>query len=105
MSISLPELAAREGPFRARVHSLERSLYQVTVFVDGREQLLLDAGGQIFRRRSINAVREALEELVLEELVLRQESAFDEMIGQPCRQGGNALEVPLATRNGPPQPG
>jgi len=104
VSIALSELAARKGPFRAWVHSLERSLYQVTVWVDGREQLLLDAGGKTFSRRSINAVREALEDVELEELVLRQASAYDEMIGQPMRQRENTLEVPLAIRNGPPQP-
>ena len=100
MTISLTELGARQGPFRATVHSFERSLYQVTVCVDGREHLLLEESGRTFRRRSINAVREALAEVALEELVLRQESAYDEMIGQPVRQQDNALVVPLAPRNG-----
>lgn len=99
MTISLTELGSMEGPFKATVHSLERSLYQVTVVVDGREQLLLEDSGRTFRRRSINAVREALEGVALGELALRQESAYDEMIGHPPRERDNALTVPLATRN------
>lgn len=100
MTISLTELGARQGPFKVTVHSFERALYQVTVLVDGREELLLEEGGRTFRRRSINAVREALAEVALAELVLRQESAYDEMIGQTVRHQDNALVVALAPRNG-----
>ncbi len=101
MTISLRELGSMEGPFKATVHSLERSLYQVTVVVDGRERLLVEDSGRAFRRRSINAVREALSGVALQDMALRQVSAYDEMIGHPPREYDNALTVPIAPRNEP----
>lgn len=96
MSIRLPDLVAIGQPVVVIVHSLDRSLYHITVAVDGREQLLLDATGKTLRCRSINAVRERLAGIEVERMVLRQNSAYDEMIGHPPRQADNTLEVGLA---------
>ena len=101
MAMRLADLACLTDPFTAIVHSFERSLYQVTVCVDGTEHLLQDDAGKTFRRRSINAVREALAGLPIEKLTLRQQSAYDEMIGQPLREGCNSLEVGLALPESP----
>jgi hypothetical protein len=78
------------------VHSLEQALYQVTVMVDGSEALLTENDGSLFRRHSLNAVREALSGLRISRLRLRHTSAYDEMIGQPLRDNSNALEVSLS---------
>jgi hypothetical protein len=84
------------------VHSLQHALYQVTVIVDGHECVLTENDGKTFRRHSLSAVREALQVLPLASLTLKQHSAYDEMIGQPIREGENALEVPLALDSYPP---
>ena len=78
------------------IHSLEQALYQVTLEVDGEERLLVEKDGRTFRRHSLQQVREALQTLPVASLRLRQQSAYDEMIGQPAREGSNVLEVTLS---------
>ncbi len=96
MKISINDLRQSSEPFVMVIHSLEQALYQVTVIVDGEEALLIDEDGGIFRRHSLNAARDALQDVPLRQLTLRHSSAYDEMIGQPVRQESNALEVSLA---------
>lgn len=96
VKLTLSTLAVSPGPCPATVHSLEQALYQVTVLHEGMEKLLSEDNGRILRRRSLLEVKEALAGLPLSSLVLRQQSAYDEMIGQAPREGDNTLEVPLA---------
>ena len=84
------------------IHSLDQALYQVTLVIDEREHLLVENNGKTFRRHSLQQVREALQTLPVASLVLRQQSAYDEMIGQPVREGSNVLEVPLSLEQYPP---
>jgi len=93
---SFRDVVLRGEPVFATIHSLEQALYQVTVIVDGQECLLTEDDGKTFRRHSLSAVHKALQVLPLKCLTLKQQSAYDEMIGQPAREGDNALEVPLA---------
>ena len=83
------------------IHSLEQALYQVTVVIDGEERLLVENDGKTFRRHTLQQVREALQSMPVASLVLRQQSAYDEMIGQPLRETSNALEVPLSLEQYP----
>ena len=96
MKLTLSALAASPRACAATVHSLEQALYQVTVLHEGAEKLLRENDGRVFRRRSLLEVKEALADLPVASLVLRQQSAYDEMIGQAPREGDNTLEVPLA---------
>ena len=96
MSISLDELFNVGGALKGVVHSIEGSIYRLSVVVDGREMRVLDRDGKAFRRRSMPEVREALQGTCVEGLVLRQQSAYDEMIGQSVRLEANTLEVHLA---------
>ena len=96
MSISLSELFNVGGAVKGVVHSIEGSIYRLSVVIDGREERVLDSDGKAFRRRSIEEVREALQGTCVEKLVLRQQSAYDEMIGQSVRLEANTLEVQLA---------
>ena len=95
MTVALGKLF-NTGPAKAVVHSIEGSIYQLSVIVDGREVGVVDRDGKIFKRRCIQEVREALQGSRVEELVLRQHSAYDEMIGQSVRLEDNTLEVSLA---------
>lgn len=96
MSISLADLFNVGGAVKGVVHSIEGSIYRLSVVSHGREMHVLDSDGKAFRRRSIEEVREALQGSRVERLVLRQQSAYDEMIGQAVRQEDNTLEVQLA---------
>ena len=68
----------------------------MTLEADGQEHLLVEKDGSTFRRHSLQQVREALQTLPVASLRLRHQSAYDEMIGQPAREGSNALEVTLS---------
>ena len=96
MKIFLGELFNVGGAVKGVVHSIEGSIYRLSVVVDGREMRVLDRDGNAFRRRSIQEVREALQGTGVERLVLRQQSAYDEMIGQSVRLEDNTMEVQLA---------
>ena len=102
MKISFEEFTRLAAPVPVVIHSLDQALYQVTLVIDEREHLLVENNGKTFRRHSLQQVREALQTLPVASLVLRQQSAYDEMIGQPVREGSNALEVPLSLEQYPP---
>jgi hypothetical protein len=104
MKISVRELALVEDRVPVIVHSLDQALYQVTVLIDGAERLLVDDSGRTLRSHSLERLREMLARLPVASLVLRQRSAYDEMIGQPPREGDNVLEVSLALPEGEPPP-
>ena len=96
MKIDITQLQRLPAPVTAYVNSLERSIYQVCIATPEGEALLIDTDGTIFRRRNLQSVREALRDRGVSELVLRQQSAYDEMIGQPTREQPNTLELPLS---------
>ena len=102
MKLSFRDVLSRGEPVVAVVQSLDQALYQVMVVADGQECLLTENDGKTFRRNSLSAVREALQMLPLSALSLRQQSPYDEMVGQPLRQQDNTLEVPLSLDGYPP---
>lgn len=102
MKLSFSALLRLGQPVTVVVHSLDQALYQVTVALDGSDYLLTKNDGRTFRRHSLTAVRDALQVLPVEKISLKQSSAYDEMIGQPSRDGNNALEVPLSLDLYPP---
>lgn len=79
------------------VHSIDLSLYQVSIEVDGELHYLTDDSGKMIRSFNITDLKKKLRQFDYEEMVLRHESAYDEMIGQADKQPGqNILEVPLS---------
>ena len=102
MKLSFRDVLSRGEPVVAVVQSLEQALYQVMVVADGQEWLLTENDGKTFRRNSLSAVREALQMLPLSALSLRQQSPYDEMVGQPLRLLDYTLEVPLSLDGYPP---
>ena len=101
MTLDFEQFAQLEQPVPVIIHSLDQALYQVTLLIDGEEYLLLENAGRPFRRHSLGKVRKALQNLPVASLTLRQQSAYDEMIGQPNREGPNTLEVPLSLADDP----
>ncbi|MGI9286376.1 MAG: DUF6482 family protein [Pseudomonadales bacterium] len=83
---------------KAIVHSVDQMLYIITIVIDGQEKLLHNDDGSPFRTTKLSEVHLVLELVNAEETVLRQQSAYDEMIGQPAREGDNTLEVPFAVQ-------
>ena len=77
------------------IHSLDLALYQVSVVVDGKEHFVTDDKGKFLRAHSILELQKQCRNLKVNKQVLRQQSAYDEMVGQPNRSGTNELEVLL----------
>ena len=102
MKISFSEFCLLDAAVPVIIHSLDQALYQVTVEKGGREYLLVENNQRTFRRHSLNEVREALRNMPIASLVLRQRSAYDEMIGQVPREAVNTLEIPLSLDLYPP---
>ncbi|TGD72830.1 hypothetical protein E4634_13580 [Mangrovimicrobium sediminis] len=93
--MTIAEFAKLEAPVPVVVHSLDMALYQVTLQIDGGEHLLAEDSGRPLRSRNLVSLLELLSRLPVASAVLRQRSAYDEMVGQPLRDGDNALELPL----------
>ena len=78
--------------------SLDQSIYQALVLVDDEERLVWEDDQRCFHSRSLMKMQESFEHLEIHESVLRQESAYDEMIGQCDKVHSNRMEVPLSTK-------
>ena len=102
MKLTFEQFAGLAEPVPVTIHSLDQALYQVTLVIEGKEHLLVENSGRTFRRHTLQQVREALQTLPVASLTLRQQSAYDEMIGQPSREGPNTLEVSLSLDIYPP---
>jgi hypothetical protein len=66
------------------------------VSTDCSDQLMWETAKQPLTARSIGALRKRLENLAIDTITLRHDSAYDEMIGQPLRSS-NTLDVRLTT--------
>jgi hypothetical protein len=77
------------------IHSLEMSLYQASVVLDGEEHYVTHDNGSLLRAHNVVDMRRLCQNLSAKEVVLRQDSAYDEMVGSPIKHGQNTLEVPL----------
>lgn len=98
MSLTLTEFSALQRPVAVTIHSLEGSLYCLTARIDGKDTLLLEDSGKAYRSRKLPHIRELLDSLPVASLTLRQESAYDEMVGQPAKAAGQRLEINLPVK-------
>lgn len=96
MKITLKEFSKCETELPVIVHSIDMVGYLATVIVDGDEYLLVGKNGKQLKYQSLMHIREALNPMPVASLVLRHQSAYDEMINQPIRQNKNTLELPLS---------
>lgn len=97
MLISVSEFETLQNPTDVIIHSLDRSLYQVEVTLDGQSKRLVDEEGKTLRWRSLEAAREALRGMPVATLSLHHVSAYDEMIGHPTKVQSNLLAISLST--------
>jgi len=70
-------------------------MYQLLVLIDGEERLVWGSASQPLTARSLTAMRDRIKHLAFGSIVMRQNSAYDEMISQPLRVA-NTLEVPVS---------
>ena len=99
MGIKLSELLTKPVLEKVIFHSVDLSLYQVSVILDGEEVYVTDEDGRFLRSRNLADLRKALQGCRTWCTVLRHTSAFDEMVGGPEKVGQNMLEVRLEDNN------
>ena len=104
MPIKLSELKKRGPLEKVAIRSMDLSLYQAEVEIDGRRQVIADGSGKPLRSFNLLDMKRQLAALDITNLVLVHESAYDEMVGQPGRDGSNALEIPLGKEDQPAPP-
>lgn len=95
MKVLLNELHRYKLIEKAIIHSIDVALYQASLVIDGEEKYLADHEGKLLRYRNKLDFQALFKNLPIAAVVLRQQSAYDEMVGQPLRDGDNILEVPL----------
>ena len=97
MTVTLTQLNAVATIPKVIFHSLDTALYQVSVMLQGetQEHMVVDRQGALLRSHNLISLQALFERLPVEQQVLRQHSAYDEMVNQPVRMGSNQLEVPL----------
>ena len=96
MAIALSKLTKYFVVDKLIYHSIDLSLYQVSAIIEGVEHYVSDERGKLLRSTKLLELQKQLRKVTAEITVLRQTSAYDEMIGGPEKSGTNALEVPLA---------
>lgn len=96
MKITLQQLHNSIGLTRVVVHSLDFSIYLAYAEFGEDALLVTEADGKPLRTSNLTAMKQRLAAVATPELYLRHQSAYDEMVGQPLREGDNALEIPLS---------
>ena len=95
MSISIKKLKTLQPIDCVIIHAIDISLYQVSVMIDGQEHYVADKKGKLLRAFNKLELQALFETIPHRKMLLRHHSAYDEMVGQPPRQGSNQLEVDL----------
>lgn len=95
MTISLSQLRKVASIEKVVIHSLDLMLYQASVVIDGKEEYVTDDAGKLLRSHNLLGMQIQFEHMNFKSMVLRQQSAYDEMVGQPVRGISNSLEVPI----------
>lgn len=95
MRLRLTEFSALQHPVDVTIHSLVGSLYYVTARMEGQDAVVVEDNGKTLRSRKLQHIRELLQDLPVTSVTLRQESAYDEMVGQPIGPAERRLELKL----------
>ena len=75
-------------------HSLDLALYNVSAVIDGQEYMITNERGERLKSQNFVALQKQLKNVKAKKQVMRQLSAYDEMVGGP-EKADNLLEVPL----------
>ncbi len=98
MVISIVDLKKLSSIEKVIIHSHDQSLYLVSVIIDDAEHYVVDKNGKPLKAFNKLELQAIFDRHSVGKMVLRQQSPYDEMVGQPLRDGDNTLEVPLGNR-------
>ncbi|MCF2858557.1 DUF6482 family protein [Pseudoalteromonas sp. SMS1] len=95
MKITLSALRDRQPIKKIVANSLDVALYNLIACVGDAEYIVVDSNGEAIRARNPLELQKLVQHIDYQKMTIRHQSAYDEMIGQPTRQGSNQLEVPF----------
>ncbi len=93
MTISIKEVLKREYIEKVILHCHDQSLYLVSVIIDGKEEYVTDGKGNFLKSFNKLELQTRFSDMFVGEMLLRQKSPYDEMIGMPPSDTDNTLEV------------
>lgn len=96
MKITLRKLSAHRVQ-KLVIESVDLSLYIAEATVDGEVYLVVDEAGKPLRERNLLGMKRHFTGISVDACVLRQRSAYDEMIGHRWQAADNTLEIPMTT--------
>ena len=95
MKLKLKEIRQKSGIDRFIIESVDLSLYIAFVQVDGVEHLIADNTGKPLKTTNLLSMQRQIKQFGQVESVLRQRSAYDEMVGHSYQAADNVMELPL----------
>ena len=98
MNIQLSKIKHIRDLSKVIIDAHDCSIYLVSVVIGKTEHIVVDKSGRAIRSSSKLELQRLFLGIEVGTIVLRHESAYDEMIGQPMKTN-NLLEVPLGGSN------
>ena len=99
MKLKLKEIRQKSGIDRFIIESVDLSLYIAFVQIDGVEHLIADNTGKPLKTTNLLSMQRQIKQFGQVESVLRQRSAYDEMVGRPSQvSADNTMEISLGSQ-------
>ena len=99
VKLKLKEIRQKSGIDRFVIESVDLSLYIAFVQVDGVEHLIADNTGKPLKTTNLLSMQRQIKQFGQVESVLRQRSAYDEMVGRPSQVAAdNTMEISLGSQ-------
>ena len=99
VKLKLKEIRQKSGIDRFIIESVDLSLYIAFVQVDGVEHLIADNTGKPLKTTNLLSMQRQIKQFGQVESVLRQRSAYDEMVGRPSQvSADNTMEISLGSQ-------
>ena len=96
MKITLKELKKQSGLIEQWiVESVDLSLYIAHARINGEERVIAEDEKKILKRHNLLEMKRVLKTVAGCEIILRQRSAYDEMVGHSYQAADNVMELPL----------
>jgi hypothetical protein len=97
MLLKLSQLRHLDQVDKIIFNSIEASLYQLSLEIDGKEYYITNDKGEMLRAFNLIKLQQMTRGLKSKKMVLRHNSPYDEMIGldEVTQERSNTLEVTL----------
>lgn len=99
MALLFKQLNSRLKIEKLIAQSLDLALYHAIVVIDGEEHLVKKDNDNFLKFHNPLDVQRAFAKIPYMKMVIRHSSAYDEMVGQPNKEGDNAMEVTFGRNN------